>query len=85
MKRLIKEVEKTFTVKKIFNFILMFVSSGILFVAILYLLFSVNDTEKKMQCYKYQQYSEEFSNFWISASDKVACDNLDIIVNASVH
>lgn len=85
MRQHIKTIEEILTLRNVFNFIIMFLASGVLFVAMLYLFFSADGKEKKMQCIQYQDYSKELVGFWISASDKVACDNVGIVIDAPVH
>lgn len=71
--------------KQIINNIIFFILSGVIFVVLIYMFVDSSDKEMKVRCIQYQQYQKEFAGFWISAHDKVACDDLGIIINAPVH
>lgn len=63
----------------------MFISSGLLFVGIIYLILTPSSKQTKIKCLQFQQYAKEFPLFWITAQDKVDCDGVGITVNAPIH
>jgi len=85
MKKIIDEVESVFTLKNIVKFVMMFIASGVVFVGLVYVLFTGTEKSQKVQCIKYQAYAKEFEGFWISAEDKVECDAVGISVDVPVH
>ena len=85
MKKHIDKMQEMFTLRNIFNFILMFLSSGVIFVAMVYGFMNASGAEEKGVCLDYQEYAKEFTGFWISAEMKVKCDNYNIPIDAQVH
>lgn len=85
MKKHIDKMQEMFTLRNIFNFIVMFLASGTIFVAMVYGLVNAGNKEQKMMCLEYQEYAQQFEHFWISVESKVACDKFGIEINAEIH
>lgn len=85
MRQHIEKFQEMFTLRNIFNFVMMFLSSGVIFVAMIYGFIGADSEEQKNTCLTYQQYSREFEHFWISAESKVMCNKFGIEIDAEVH
>ena len=81
MKNTINKIKYSFTFTNIFRAILMFISSGLLFVAIIYLVSASLQKETKVKCLQFEQYSKDLPGFWITSQDKVSCDNVGITLD----
>lgn len=73
-----KENKSLFTIRNVIRVILMFISSGLLFVGIIYLISTTYQKQTIVKCMQLEQYSKELTGFWITANDKVECGNVGI-------